>query len=47
MLRAIAVVIAGLVLGVLTTAALACDDSASTPRTPPPQVQVPPPGSQT
>lgn len=45
MLRLVAVVIAGLALGLLATAVYACNDSAY--NAPPPQVQVPPPDSQT
>jgi hypothetical protein len=45
----IAAVIAGLVLGVLTTAALACNDGAqkAPPQDNAPQVQQPQPGTST
>ncbi len=47
MLKLVVVAI-GLALGLLATAAYACDDAAyNTVKTPPPQVQVTPPDSQT
>ncbi len=47
-MRTLVAVVIGLALGLLTTAAFACNDPAyDTLKTPPPQVQVPPPDAQT
>lgn len=47
-MRTLMAVLIGLVLGLATTAAYACNDGAyETLKTPPPQVQLPPQDAQT